>query len=181
MNSLGSNGLTRLVTNSLTFKSYIMRVVKTHTEKAQFQTGPQFIRGVDNNIENEIDNDEIKAKLNKELSTPTNPEDFKLWARVLITPPSEQDKIRYENFIMGIFYRHDMPDDEPDHSVYFKWNRVNGSLLGRIFVSPLLVEHVLALEPKLAKSLVGDAAADATDPPGSTTPPPPLNGIGSNP
>jgi hypothetical protein len=160
-----------------------MRVVKTFNDKGTFQSGQDFIRGVDNNIENEIDNDKIKAKLNKELSTPTNPEDFKLWARVLITPPSETDKIRYENFIMGYFHRHDQDEDQgqpQDHSVYFKWNRVNGSLLGRIFVSPLLVEHVLALEPKLANSLVGDAAADATDPPSTTTPPPPLNGVGSS-
>jgi hypothetical protein len=153
-----------------------MHVVKTHTERAGFNSGQQFIRGVNNNFENSHHtNDEIKAALFGELG-----DEFKLWKKVVITPPSEQDKTRYENFIMGYFYRHDMEDGEPDHSIYFKWDRVNGSLLGRIFVSPLLVEDVSALEPTLAKSLVGDAAADATDPPGTATPPPPLNGVGSD-
>jgi hypothetical protein len=150
------------------------KVVKTNAQKAGFNSGQDFIRGVNDNFDNSHNtNDEIKAGLLGELK-----DQFELWREVFITPPSEQDKIRYENFIMGYIYRHDMEDGEPDHSVYFKWEPTQkGSLYGRVFVSPLLVPHVSTWEP--AKSLVVDAAADTTDPPDSTTPPPPLNGISS--
>ena len=151
-------------------------VVKTHTERGRFQTGQQFIRPISDTFENSHHtNDEIKAGLSDELG-----DEFKLWNEIVITPPTEPDKIRYENFTMGYFYRHDQQDDETDHSIYFKWDVRKGNLLGRVFVYPLSVEHVSTMDPELAKSLVGDAAADATDPPGSTTPPPPLNGLGSN-
>ena len=151
------------------------KVVKTYTERAGFNSGQEFISGVNDNFENSNHtNDEIKTGLLGELH-----EQFELWKEVIITPPSEQDKIRYENFIIGYIYRHDMEDGEPDHSVYFKWERTQkGSLYGRVFVSPLLVAHVSTMEP--AKSLVVDAAADASDPPGTTTPPPPLNGVASS-
>jgi hypothetical protein len=171
----------RLVTNSLTFKSYIMRVantkvVKSNTERAGFHSGQEFMRGVNDNFENSHHtNEQIKSGLSGELQ-----ESFELWKEVIITPPSEQDKIRYENFIMGYIYRHDMQDGEPDHLVYFKWDVRQGSLLGRVFVSPLMVARVSTLEPAPAESLVVDAAADATDPPDSTTPPPPLNGVSSS-
>jgi hypothetical protein len=157
-----------------------MHVVKTNSERGTFHSGQEFIRVNSDNFENlHHTNDEIKAGLFGELG-----DEFKLWAEVIITTPSQQDKIRYENFIMGYFYRHDqLKDDqgnkEPDHSVYFKWDIRQGNLLGRIFVYPLLVENVSTMDPELAKSLVADAAADASDPPGTNTPPPPLDGIGS--
>jgi len=137
-----------------------------------FHSGQQFIRPINDNFENSHHtNAEIKTGLSGELN-----DDFKLWADVVITTPSQQDKIRYENFIMGYFYRQDIQDGEDvGHSVYFKWDVSQGNLLGRVFVHPLSVEHVSTLGP--AKSLVADAAS--SDPPSSTTPPPPLNGIGS--
>lgn len=151
-----------------------MRVVKTYSERAAFRTGQEFIRPINDNFENSHrTNDEIKTGLFEELG-----DEFKLWADVVITPPSDPDKTRYENFIMGYFYRQDILDGEDvGHSIYFKWDTRKGSALGRVFVYPLSVEHVSTMDPELAKSLVADAAS--TDPPGSTTPPPPLNGIAS--
>jgi hypothetical protein len=154
-----------------------MRVVMTNTAKGGFHSGQDIIRGVSDDIEKRDKNSDIQNGLKGELG-----DEFKLWAEVVITPPSEQDRIRYENFIMGYIHRHDQDKDQgqpQDHSVYFKWDKTrgDGSLLGRVFVSPLLVAHYSTLDPAPAESAIGDAA---TDPPGSTTPPPPMQGVASS-
>lgn len=151
-----------------------MRVVMTTTKKGQFHHGLNIIRDVDDNIENENDNDKIKDKLNKDLGTQTDPEDFKLWAMRIIDTPSEPNKTRLENFIMGYlsgFDRFDHENNGEDHSVYFKWD---GPLV-RVFVSPLSTSWVEPVSPEKAprESLIHDGAA-ASDPPTTTTPPPPL-------
>src|SRR5437762_1155504 len=147
-----------------------MHVVMTRTRKNQFHFGLDIITVVDDNIEDLKTTNEIKARLLDKLDA-----DFKLWDERNIPSPG-LNRDRYENFIMGYIYRHDLLKDEPDHSVYFRWD---GSQV-RVFVHPLKVEYVSTLETKPPESLIADAGAATSDPPPVGTPPPPLQGSGAS-
>jgi hypothetical protein len=132
----------------------------TQSDAAKFPN-PQGIQFVKDDIITLQTNQEIEDRLDQQLVG-----GFKFWHDEIVAN-NMQNRIRYENFIIGYLYCFDRIDVEHvNHSVYFRWddNRV------RIFLSRLVNTFVPRFEP----ALIGNSGADMTDPPPPTTPPPPL-------